>query len=183
MIKLNPLNEEGIELLYQWFQEPTINRLYAQDQTWPLKDTINKYLPRIQGKENIPSFIFYLEDQPVGFIQYYCLAEYLPEGIKNDNQLFKKYPSNKIAGIDMFIAEDQNRGKGIGEKTINQFVSEFLMGYCLIVADPEQNNTQAIKCYGKAGFIKTGFSSDNRHILLMKEIKNHKVHQCNYPND
>jgi aminoglycoside 6'-N-acetyltransferase len=170
MIYFNPLNEHHIELLYHWFQEPTINQLYACSETWSLNDINRKYLPRIQGKENIPSFIVYLHDQPIGFIQYYCLTEHFPEGIQDDNPLFRHYSANKIAGIDMFIAKSQHRGKGIGEKIINKFIATFLMSYYLIVVDPERNNTQAIKCYIKAGFEKSDFSVNEHHLLLTRLI-------------
>ena len=46
MIYFKPLHEDDLQLLYQWFKEPTINQLYARGQAWSLKDIENKYLPR-----------------------------------------------------------------------------------------------------------------------------------------
>ena len=89
MIYFKPLHEDDLQLLYQWFQEPTINQLYARDQAWSLKDIENKYLPRLIGHDNVPSFIIYSDHNPIGFIQYYCLSEHYPEGIQKESSLFK----------------------------------------------------------------------------------------------
>lgn len=167
-----PLTMEDLEHAYHWFQEPLIQQRYARNQVWSLDDVLHKYQPRISGTENIPSFIIEIENHPVGFIQYYCLKEYLPEGVlRDDNPLFEKYSSGAMVGIDMLIAEEKNRGRGLGVHIINQFVLEFLMRYQLIIVDPEKNNLQAIRCYEKADFKKTDFSSNESYLLLVKEIK------------
>lgn len=170
-ISFKSLAIDNLKQLHQWFQEPVIKQLYAKNQTWSLKDVIHKYQPRINGKENIPSFIIEIDNQSLGFIQYYNLQEHLPDGIECNNPLFKNHLPSDIAGIDIFIAEQKNRSKGLGAQIINQFISEFLMRYRLIVVDPERNNPQAIRCYEKSGFIATEFSSDETHLLLMKKTK------------
>ena len=81
MIVFKPLYKDDLLLLYQWFQEPTINQLYARGQAWSFKDIENKYLPRLTGHDNVPSFIIYSDHKPIGFIQYYCLSEHYPEVI------------------------------------------------------------------------------------------------------
>lgn len=169
-LSFKPLAIEDLDQLHHWFQEPTIQLLYARNQVWSLDDILHKYQPRINGTENVPSFIIEIESHPIGFIQYYCLKDYLPEGVIRDiNPLFEQYHPGEMAGIDVLIAEDKNRGKGLGTQIINQFIATFLMHYRLIVVDPERSNVQAIRCYEKAGFRKTDFSSDERHLLLIKE--------------
>lgn len=168
------LTIDNLKQLHRWFQEPLIKQLYAKNQIWSLNDIIHKYQPRINGKENIPSFIIEIESHPIGFIQYYKLQEHLPDGIKHNNPLFKNHHPNDIVGIDIFIAEQQKRGKGLGAQIINQCIFEFLMGYQLVVVDPEQSNLQAIRCYEKAGFVATDFSADKTHLLLIKEAKRHE---------
>jgi hypothetical protein len=41
MIDFKPLHKDDLQLLYQWFQEPTSNQQYAQGQTWSLKDKVS----------------------------------------------------------------------------------------------------------------------------------------------
>ena len=165
------LVEEDLKLLYSWFQEPTINKMYARDLLWSLDDIKKKYLPRILGSEVVPSFIIMNEDHPIGFIQYYCLDDFLPEGMMNPaNPFFDKYILKEVAGIDLFIAEDVNRGKGLGFTIISQFIADYLTSFQALVVDPEKNNAIAIRCYEKCGFIKTSLSHNPKYMLMIKEL-------------
>jgi len=172
VIEFKPLRKDNLQLLYQWFQEPTINLQYARGQTWSLKDIENKYLPRLTGHDNVPSFIIYSDNKHIGFIQYYCLSEHYPEGIQQKSSLFKNYHPNQIAGIDLFIATLENRGQGIGVVIINQFINKFLTCFRLIVVDPKHNNIQAIRCYEKAGFEQSNYSEDLTYCIMIKNIEN-----------
>ncbi|KTD03474.1 GNAT family N-acetyltransferase [Fluoribacter gormanii] len=165
------LNESDLILLYHWFQEPTIKQWYARGQSWSFDDIKQKYLPRILGKDNVPSFIIYIDALPLGFIQYYCLNDYLPEGIWHKNhRMFQDYHSNKIAGIDLFIAPSNQRGKGLGKQILDLFITELPNSICAILVDPEIHNHQAIRCYEKAGFKRTDYSEDKAYLILLKHL-------------
>lgn len=170
MIDFKPLHKDDLQLLYQWFQEPTINQQYAQGQTWSLKDIENKYLPRLTGHDNIPSFIIYSNNKPIGFIQYYCLSEHYPEGIQKESYLFKRYEPYQIAGIDLFIATHENQGQGLGVVIINQFINELLTHFRLAIVDPHHDNIQAIRCYEKSGFEQSDYSSNSNYFIMIKNI-------------
>jgi aminoglycoside 6'-N-acetyltransferase len=172
VIEFKPLKTADLPSLYQWFQEPLIKQYYAKNQSWSLDDIKNKYLPRIQGLDEVPSFIIHVNHNPAGFIQYYGLNNHLPEGVsKYTNLLFDNYRPEDLAGIDMFIADAHNRGKGLGSLIINKFIETQLMFYQAIVVDPEIHNLQAIKCYEKAGFKSTSYSEISNSLLLMKLLK------------
>lgn len=171
MIYFKPLQEVDLRVLYEWFQEPTINQLYARGQIWSLKDIKNKYLPRLTGQDNVPSFIIHLDNKAIGFIQYYCLSEHYPEGIQKESALFKNYNPEQIAGIDLFIVAHENRGQGLGVVVINQFINEFLTHFRLVVVDPNQDNIHAIRCYEKAGFEQSNYSDDLAYCVMLKRIE------------
>ena len=38
MIDFKQLHQDDFQLLHQWFQDPTINFLYAEGKTWSLKN-------------------------------------------------------------------------------------------------------------------------------------------------
>jgi aminoglycoside 6'-N-acetyltransferase len=40
MIYFKPLRADDLRLLYQWFQEPMVNKLYARSQRWSLKEQV-----------------------------------------------------------------------------------------------------------------------------------------------
>jgi aminoglycoside 6'-N-acetyltransferase len=170
-LQFRRLCKKDLELLYTWFNEPTINQMYARNQTWSLDDIQKKYLPRIVGEENVPSFIIFNNDNPIGFIQYYCVTEALPEGIGgHNNSLFKEYTPSDLAGIDLFIAQEMNRGKGLGANIMKNFISEHLTQFKAIVVDPNSNNIHAIRCYEKAGFVKSTFSQDPDYIVMIRAL-------------
>lgn len=166
--KFKPLSLEDLETLHQWFQEPTIQKYYERDKKWLLIEIEEKYKPRILGQQHVPSFIVYLDNSPFGFIQYYLPPEFLPEGIKgSESPLFQQYNVKDIVGIDLFIAEENGRGKGLGVDLIGQFISEFLTEFKAIIVDPDVSNQQAIRCYEKAGFKKTDLSQDPNHLIML----------------
>ncbi|HAT8893448.1 TPA: GNAT family N-acetyltransferase [Legionella pneumophila] len=169
--KFKPLAVEDLNQLYQWCQEPTINYWYARDKHWTLNEIKEKYEPRILGNEHVPSFIVYVDNSPFGFIQYYLLTESLPDGIDGyESELFQQYKAKDLVGIDLFIAEEKGRSKGLGVELIGQFIDNFLTHFKAIVMDPNVNNQQAIRCYEKAGFNQTGFSEDPNHHIMIKYL-------------
>ncbi|HAT8252213.1 TPA: GNAT family N-acetyltransferase, partial [Legionella pneumophila] len=74
------------------------------------------------------------------------------------------------AGIDLFIAESEGRGRGLGVELINRFIDKFLTRFKAVVVDPDVNNQQAIRCYEKAGFQQTDFSQDPNHLIMIKPL-------------
>ena len=157
--------------MYDWFQDATIKASYARGQLFSLADIKEKYLPRILGKDNIPSYIIKDNQRSIGFIQCYLLTEHLPEGIMSHNSpLFHQYLADEIAGIDCFIAHPENRGKGLGPQLIQQFIDDFLMHFRAIMVDPDTHNQQAIKCYVKAGFKEMTFSENPEHLVMIKKL-------------
>lgn len=166
------LDETDLILLYQWFEEPTINQWYAKGRSWSFEDIKKKYLPRILGKEKIPSFIIYIEDIPLGYIQYYSLSDYFPEGIMHSNHfLFHLYRPDELVGIDLFIAFKDKRGKGLGVHILNNFLRKLPSNIHAVILDPESHNQPAICCYEKAGFKCTDYSEDETHVLLIKTLQ------------
>ncbi|HAU1108737.1 TPA: GNAT family N-acetyltransferase [Legionella pneumophila] len=169
--KFKTLAVEDLNQLYQWFQEPTINYWYARDKNWTLNEIKEKYEPRILGQEHVPSFIVYVDNSPFGFIQYYLLTESLPDGIDGyESELFQQYKAKDLVGIDLFIAEEKGRSKGLGVELIGQFIDQFLIRFKAIVVDPNVNNQQAIRCYKKAGFKHTELSQDSNHLIMLRSL-------------
>ena len=167
-ILFKPLSQNDMTLLYDWFQEPTIKQWYARGTSWSFENINQKYLPRVQGKDNIPSFIIYEDERSIGFIQYYWLTEHYPEGIRDNNHLlFNAYQPNEMVGIDLFLADKNNRGRGLGTRILNDFIRDLPRNVRAILVDPDATNHQAIRCYEKAGFKRTDYSEDENYLLLL----------------
>ncbi len=112
-VSLKFLSEADLPLLYDWFQKPHIKQWYARGEDYSLDMIKEKYLPRIQKPELIPNFIIYADSQAIGYIQFYRVSSFLPDGVEDyTHPLFSNYKPYDMAGIDMFIADDKYLGKG-----------------------------------------------------------------------
>ncbi|HHJ0490126.1 TPA: GNAT family N-acetyltransferase [Legionella pneumophila] len=177
-LEFKPLSQKDLNLMTQWFAEPTVKQGYARNQQFSLEDIRAKYLPRIEGMDPVPSFIIYLDQKPIGFIQYYCLADHLPEGISGHNtSLFDKATPEQLAGIDLFIAEPSCRGVGLGRQIIRHFIAKQLYRFKAVVVDPQIGNEQAIACYQKAGFLPTQHSEDANYLLMINMLTYRGSHE------
>ncbi|HHT7350760.1 TPA: GNAT family N-acetyltransferase [Legionella pneumophila] len=173
VFKFQPLGIKDLNQLYQWFQEPIINHWYARDKSWSLDEITEKYEPRIAGMEHVPSFIVYKDDLPFGFVQFYILTDSLPDGIDGyESFLFEKYNPRDLAGIDLFIAESEGRGRGLGVELINRFIDKFLTRFKAVVVDPDVNKSTSHSLLRKSGLSANRFqpgsqSSHHDKILVI----------------
>ncbi|MCS5708700.1 acetyltransferase [Candidatus Berkiella cookevillensis] len=112
------------------------------------------YSARIKNKDLVPSFIVHAEHHQIGFIQYYALSDFLPEGIIDYNhELFSQFSPSEIAGVDLFIGDESYLGKGCGAKILHSFLTQIIYpNFKVVVIDPNIENLRAIKAYEKVGF-------------------------------
>ncbi len=164
-INFRSLKSQDLPLMHAWFQEPEILKNYARGKIYDEKMIEKKYLPRILNQEPVPSFIVEINDKPCGFIQYYRLDDFLPEGMSAPEE------QKNSAGIDLFIAEQQFRNQGLGPKIIQKFIYSFLWKFNRIFLDPHVNNQIAIRAFQKAGFETTDLSQHPQHIILCYQPK------------
>lgn len=177
-ISFRPLCEDDLKLLHQWFQLPHIKRWYARNKTYSFEAIKNQYLPRIHAPEKIPNYIIVFGNTPIGYIQLYHLDSSLPDGVTNYNHpLFETYDPKDIAGIDLFIADENFLHKGYGAKTLNAFINNYIKDtFKAVVADPMRNNQMAIEFFKRMGFvedIETSKESQNILLLLKLNLKQH----------
>lgn len=164
-VNFEPLEFEDLEQLYRWFQTPEVKKWYAKGIDFSREEIRTKYLPRIEGKENIPSYIVSFKGNRIGFIQYYGLNNFLPEGISEySHPLFSKHVPEEIAGIDLFIGDGAYLDKGIGSAIITEFLMKMVFPkYKMAVVDPELENLRAIKAYEKAGFSRFSIEQSDKY--------------------
>tara|TARA_R110000868_G_scaffold208838_3_gene458383 strand:+ start:689 stop:1231 length:543 start_codon:yes stop_codon:yes gene_type:complete len=172
-ITFEPLLEEHLELLHQWFQIPHVKEWYARGESFTHEMIVDKYLPRIKDQASILNFIICVNGKPIGYIQLYCLSHYLPEGVSDRNHpLFEKYKPNELAGIDIFIADEQYLGTGIGSSALSEFINTYIKGkFKAVVSDPVKQNVRAIIFFEKNGFVKIDDHHDSYHLLMLYKIE------------
>jgi aminoglycoside 6'-N-acetyltransferase len=146
LISFRRLVRSDFPLLQQWLSEPHVDRWWHQPLDLPRLE--QKYGPRIDGMEPVHVFIMEYGDRPIGWIQWYLWSDY-PEHAAQ----LKAGP--EAAGIDLTIGEIAAIGKGLGPTAIREFVLRVVAsepGISCVVADPEEQNSQSIRAFEKAGF-------------------------------
>ncbi|MBA3661085.1 MAG: GNAT family N-acetyltransferase [Gammaproteobacteria bacterium] len=137
------LQESDLDLLCRWLDNPHVKAWWNDALTHEaIKE---KYRKRIGDKIIVP-FIVYLNNQPIGFIQYY-LANKVGGGWWPDEK-------EGTIGIDQFIGVNELINQGYGQQMIAAFAQKMFSNAHIkkIILDVNPNNVRAIRCYEKAGF-------------------------------
>jgi RimJ/RimL family protein N-acetyltransferase len=168
-INFKLLTENDLPLLLTWFQKPLVKQWYARGESYTLDMIKEKYLPRILNPESIPNFIVYADSTPIGYIQLYCVKDSLPDGVTDYNYpLFDSFKPNEIAGIDLFIADENYLKRGYATLTLTNFIKEYVQGkFSLLVADPLKSNKNAIQFFEKNGFKKIKHNKTKNELMTL----------------
>lgn len=167
-----PLQESDLNLLCRWFDQPHVKQWWDDKLT---HDQIkNKYSERI-GNADIVPFIAYLEDKPIGFIQYY-----------HANKVGKGWWPNEVEGtvsIDQFIGEKDFLSRGYGKQMICAFGHKLFQDPAIkkIILDVDPNNHRAIHCYENAGLRMMGsINTPDGVAYIMAAYKNQSIEPHHY---
>jgi len=165
------LTEADLPLVRRWLLEAHVSRWWADPprDTYP-EDELDKYRQRVRD-EGDPTEIFFIRHRgrPIGFIQSYRIDDYDEYG----QALALEVPS---AGIDLFIGEPAEIGKGHGARLIRAFLRDVVfarydVAECVI--GPSVKNTSAIRAYEKAGFrflrdVQVPDEPDPEHLMRIR---------------
>lgn len=110
MFEFQLLTEKDLPLLTDWLSRPHLQQWWREDVII-IEAVRTKYLPQIYGDDDARPYIVYLDDRPIGYIQYY-------HAWGNPNWWPDK-PGKGVLGIDQFIADESQLDKGIGSKFIS----------------------------------------------------------------
>ncbi|MEH2184420.1 GNAT family N-acetyltransferase [Nostoc sp.] len=155
------------DLMAKWLTNAKVLEFYeGRDNPFPLERIIETYKPMVKGDEPVVPCLFYYQNIPIGYLQY-CILNELSE---TDRQLYHLDQTDFVYAIDLFIGETDYWNKGIGTKMLSVFIN-YLFEQCQahkIVIDPHVDNSRAIRCYEKCGFVK------------VKLLPAHELHEGEY---
>jgi RimJ/RimL family protein N-acetyltransferase len=149
-IGFRALRRDDLGLMYEWVRREHVRRWWDQHQSY--EDVARHYLPAIEGRRPVDLYLILLDGRPVGFIQSYLLADH-PDfaGLVGLGA--------GVAGVDLFIGEEELTGQGLGSEVLRAFVREVVFaepGTIACIADPDVENTASIRAFEKAGFRRAG---------------------------
>jgi aminoglycoside 6'-N-acetyltransferase len=145
-IRFRPLTRDDLPLVHEWHQRPHVVRWWVVRKSF--KEVEEHYLPTIEGDEPTDHYVALLDDEPLGMIQTYLVADYpdyaalIGEGAGT-------------AGVDLFIGDEAMTGRGLGTEMIRSFVDEIVFSRPATIAataDPDVQNAASIRAFEKAGF-------------------------------
>ena len=145
-IHFRPLAEADLRLLGTWRAEPEVARWYGK--ALDLAKIEAKYRPRIEGREPVESFVIEVDARPVGHVQRYRLTAFPKYALRTG-------VSDRAVGMDLYVGEQDVRGRGLGTRVIEQFAAMCFENFPLaplIVAGPDPSNLRSIRAFERAGF-------------------------------
>jgi aminoglycoside 6'-N-acetyltransferase len=136
--------------MYEWLRREHVRRWWDEHESY--EDVARHYLPAIEGRRPVDLYLILLDGRPVGFIQSYLLADH-PDFAERVGL------GAGVAGVDLFVGEEELTGKGLGSEVIRAFVRDVVFAEpatIACIADPDVRNAASIRAFEKAGFRRTG---------------------------
>ena len=148
--------------MHEWLQREHVRRWWRDART--PDDVAAHYGPAIDGDEPTQMFVIEIDGNPAGSIQA-CLVSDYPEWIG---------PDPGVAGIDLFIADEERTGRGLGPRILTEFVREVVFAdpdTTACVAAPDVANAASLRAFEKAGFrpVREIAGDDGPELLMRLE--------------
>ena len=106
----------------------------------------------MEGRDTTRPFIFSVDGEPTGYIQYWFIGHHQNETWIRDHPWLAELPSDAI-GVDLSIGEPDMLSLGIGSTVLRAFTERLASeGHHTIIIDPDPANARAVRAYEKAGF-------------------------------
>ncbi|HAT2000694.1 GNAT family N-acetyltransferase [Legionella pneumophila] len=173
-ISFRRLSEQDFPLLIKWLETPHVKIWWDSEVVWTLDKITQKYSSYVNQykiengkKKSIFAFIIVLDKQPIGYIQYYDVCDFLSLPAN------KVFDFHKIAAIDFYLGEEPALRQGFGSAALRQFVQNIVFQqFDAALVTPDIKNVSAIACYQKAGFISclTEEKTNELWLIAKKEV-------------
>lgn len=148
----------------EWLARPHVAEWWGSPST--LEQLVAEYAPDMESGIVTPYFAS-LDDRPIGFIQCYVVTRADPDWWKDETD-----PGAR--GIDQFLADGSELGKGIGSAMIDAFVTQLFDDPVVtkVQTDPSPDNARAIRAYEKARFTRVGVvETPDGPAMLMRRCR------------
>ncbi len=145
-IAFRPLTEEDLPQLHAWLQRPHVAQWWHEPGD--LDAVREDFGPMLAPDSRERGYIVLLDDAPGGFVQCYHVAG-------SEEGWWPGQTDPGARGIDLFLADEERQGRGLGGRVIRAFVEREFANPAVtwIQADPSPENARAIGAFRRAGFL------------------------------
>jgi len=154
-------------MLHQWLQRPHVAAWWPDLPT--LGELERDYLPRAANESSTRAYIAVIAGEPIGFIQSYV-------ALGSGGGWWEQETDPGTRGIDQFLANADQLGRGLGSTMVNAFVEQLFQDAAVtkVQTDPSPDNVRAIRSYQRAGFvIDSEIITPDGPALLMVRHRDH----------
>lgn len=146
---LRPLARADFPLVVDWLARPHVAEWWGP----PLDPAgvEKEFGPSVDGTDPTEVFVATEGGAPIGLVQIYRLA---------DNPDYRRAVGvHDGAGVDLFVAEADRRGQGLGPRLIAQALTLIWAHYPEVrraMAGPSVRNLRSHRAFERAGFVAVG---------------------------
>jgi RimJ/RimL family protein N-acetyltransferase len=141
-----PLTADDLSMLHEWLHRTHVRKWWHEPST--IEELAADYLA---PESTTRAYIAMLEGRPIGFVQSYVV-------MGSGGGWWECESDPGARGIDQFLADEANLGRGLGSAMVRAFVAQLFAdpSVSVIQTDPSPDNERAIRCYRRAGFVAVG---------------------------
>ena len=155
-------------MVHAWLQRPHVAEWWHEPTS--LVELERDYIPRTMTESPTRAYIAFLDGEPIGFIQSYV-------AMGSGEGWWEQETDPGTRGIDQFLANGEQLGRGIGSTMVSTFVEQLFQDPAVtkVQTDPSPENQRAIRCYLRAGFVIQGkvTTPDGAALLMLRYRDNH----------
>ncbi len=136
-----------LPLMRRWLETPHVREWWGEPDT-----EIGYMRDMIEGRDTTRPFIFSVDGEPAGYIQYWFIGHHQNATWIADHPWLAELPADAV-GVDLSIGDAGKLGQGIGSGALRAFTHRLIdEGHRTIIIDPDPANARAVRAYEKAGF-------------------------------
>lgn len=164
-IGFRPLTRGDLPRLFDWAHREHVKRWwYPEDE---LGAFAAEYIDAIEGRDPTDVYVIERDGRAIGAIQTYVVAAH-PEW-----EALVQVGAG-VAGVDLFIGEEDEIGRGLGPEILRAFVRDVVFAQRDVhacVAGVEPANERSLRAFEKAGFrpVSEYVEEGRPHLLLRVE--------------
>jgi aminoglycoside 6'-N-acetyltransferase len=152
-----PLSPDDFVLMHRWRNNPVVMEWWEYVPTY--EAIVARYRPRIAGEDPVYPYVASCDGVPIGYLQWCRLSE-VP------GHAAESLAGPGAAAVDLFIGEDEYRGRGYGTAMLRAFLRDIIFApadVTICYIDPSPKNEVAIRSYARVGFRELGIVANDAY--------------------